>query len=199
MDQASIPQSHPQILYFSHGGGPLPLLGDASHQTMVEFMKRLPTQLKRPQAIVVVSAHWEAPVATVLGTPHPSLLYDYYGFPRAAYSLTYAVAGDPDLANHLAQGLYHRGIPARIEAERGLDHGVFIPLMLMYPEGNIPVLQVSLLANLDPAAHLALGQALGELLPASTLVLGSGFSFHNLQAFSWAGGRAPDPANDAFQ
>ncbi|MEB3313554.1 MAG: class III extradiol ring-cleavage dioxygenase [Cyanobacteriota bacterium] len=199
MDNPSVTQGHVQILYFSHGGGPLPILGDASHQAMVEFMGWLPTQLKQPETIVVISAHWEAPVATVLGTPNPSLLYDYYGFPRAAYTLTYSVPGDPALANQLVQGLYQRGISACIEAERGLDHGVFIPLMLMYPEGDIPVLQVSLLANLDPVAHIALGQALGQLVPENTLVLGSGFSFHNLQGFSWSGERVPDPANDAFQ
>ncbi len=199
MDNLSVSQGHPQILYFSHGGGPLPILGDGSHQAMVEFMKRLPAQLRQPQVIVVISAHWEASVATVLGAPHPSLLYDYYGFPGAAYSLTYPVSGHPALANQLAQGLHQSGIAARVETERGLDHGVFIPLMLMYPAADIPVLQVSLLANLDPVAHLALGQALGALVPENTLVLGSGFSFHNLQAFSRSGDRSPDPANDAFQ
>lgn len=199
MNNPSVPQDTLQILYFSHGGGPLPIFADASHQAMVEFMRRLPAQLHQPQAVVVISAHWEAPVATVLGHPHPHLLYDYYGFPEAAYRLSYPVPGHPTLANQLVQGLTRRGIPARLEVDRGLDHGVFIPLMLMYPEAQIPVVQVSLLASLDPVAHLALGQALGELMPKHTLVLGSGFSFHNLQAFSWSGERTPDPANDAFQ
>jgi aromatic ring-opening dioxygenase catalytic subunit (LigB family) len=203
MDHQSVVQNRRQILYLSHGGGPLPILGDASHQAMVAFMERLPAQLMQPDRIVVISAHWEAKVATVLGTAKPPLLYDYYGFPQAAYSLTYPVPGDPYLADRLAQGLHHRGMAVRIDTERGLDHGVFIPLMLMYPDADIPVLQVSLLDNLDPAAHIALGQALGELVPDNSLVIGSGFSFHNLQAFSWLGDKvpdpAPDPANDAFQ
>ena len=159
MDHQSAVQNRRQILYLSHGGGPLPILGDASHQAMVVFMGRLPAQLRQPDRIVVISAHWEAKVATVLGTAKPPLLYDYYGFPQAAYSLIYPVPGDPDLAERLAQGLHHRGMAVRIDTERGLDHGVFIPLMLIYPDANIPVLQVSLLDNLDPAAHIALGQA----------------------------------------
>jgi aromatic ring-opening dioxygenase catalytic subunit (LigB family) len=95
--------------------------------------------------------------------------------------------------------LSKNNIPARIDPERGFDHGLFIPLKLMYPEADIPSLQLSLLRGLNPAAHIALGKALSELMNENILVIGSGFSFHNLGAFMWEGTFHPDPANDAFQ
>ena len=188
-----------QAVYFSHGGGPLPILGDASHQAMVEFMTRLPAQLARPDAIVVVSAHWEEPAATLLGAPYPPMFYDYYGFPREAYSITYPAPGHPALADRMADLLEKNGVPARIDARRGFDHGLFIPLKLMYPRAEFPSIQLSLLRGLDPAAHIALGKALRGLLGENLLIIGSGFSFHNLSAFFEQRAGAPDAANDAFQ
>jgi 4,5-DOPA dioxygenase extradiol len=188
-----------QILYFSHGGGPLPILGDPSHKAMIEFMRRLPSQLERPDAILVVSAHWEEDAATLLGAPHPPMFYDYYGFPEEAYRIDYPAPGSPDLAQRIADLLSRRQIPARIDAARGFDHGLFIPLHLMYPQADIPALQLSLLRGLDPAAHIALGRALRDMRHENILVIGSGFSFHNMRAFSWEGVEAPDRANDRFQ
>ena len=188
-----------QIVYFSHGGGPLPILGDASHRAMVAFMRDLPTRLARPEAIVVISAHWEEPEASLQGAASPSMFYDYYGFPEAAYTLTYPACGQPDLAARITAAFRQQGIPARIDTERGFDHGLFIPLALMYPQADIPALQCSLIRGLDPAAHLALGRALRPLLPERLLVIGSGFSFHNMGAFDWQGANRPDPANNAFQ
>ncbi len=187
-----------QIIYVSHGGGPLPILGDASHKAMVDFMRQLPWQLRRPDAILVVSAHWEERTATLLGARHPPLVYDYYGFPKEAYQITYPAPGSPELATRIAAVLQRAHIATDIDPQRGFDHGVFIPLKLMYPDATIPTLQLSLVRGLDPAAHLALGAALRALLPENLLVIGSGFSFHNLGAFSWHGDNAPDPANDAF-
>ncbi len=152
-----------QAVYFSHGGGPLPILGDASHQAMVEFMTRLPAQLTRPEAIVVVSAHWEEGAATLLGAPSPPMFYDYYGFPREAYDITYPAPGHPALAERIAGLLEKNDIPARIDTRRGFDHGLFIPLKLMYPRADIPSIQLSLLRGLDPAAHIALGKALRDI------------------------------------
>jgi len=192
-------QGHLQIIYFSHGGGPLPILGDVSHQAMVDFMLQLPAKLHKPEAIIVVSAHWEEEAATLTGAQNPPLFFDYYGFPDAAYQLTYPATGSPVLANRLVEALNSKGIRARSDTVRGLDHGVFIPLKLMYPHADIPVLQLSLLQGLDPAAHLALGKALQRAVGENTLVVGSGFSFHNMRAFSWQGGQDADPANDAFQ
>ncbi len=188
-----------QAVYFSHGGGPLPILGDAGHQAMVEFMTRLPAQLARPDAIVVVSAHWEEQAATLLGAPRPPIFYDYYGFPKEAYSVTYPAPGHPALAERIAGLLEKDDIPVQIDTRRGFDHGLFIPLKLMYPRADIPSIQLSLLRGLDPAAHIALGKALGELLSENLLVIGSGFSFHNLNAFFGQASGAPDAANDAFQ
>jgi 4,5-DOPA dioxygenase extradiol len=188
-----------QIVYFSHGGGPLPILGDASHQAMVDFMHQLPTRLRKPVAILVISAHWEESTATLLGAPNPPLFYDYYGFPQEAYALTYAAPGSPELAKRIVGVLNNNNIPARIDPQRGFDHGAFIPLKLMYPHADIPALQLSLLRGLNPTAHIALGKALRDLMPKNILVIGSGFSFHNLGAFSWQGMNTPDPANDAFQ
>jgi 4,5-DOPA dioxygenase extradiol len=187
-----------QIVYFSHGGGPLPILGDPGHQAMVDFIRRLPAQLTRPDAILVVSAHWEESVATMLGAPNPPMLYDYYGFPQESYEVTYPAPGHPDLTERIAGLLEENRIPVRIDTRRGFDHGLFIPLKLMYPEADIPSLQLSLLHGLDPAAHIVLGKALRELLGENILVIGSGFSFHNQNAFFERASGAPDPANDAF-
>lgn len=188
-----------QIVYFSHGGGPLPILGDPGHRAMVEFMTRLPAQLRRPDAIVVISAHWEEGAATLLGAPNPPMFYDYYGFPDEAYEITYPAPGSPELADRIAGLLDRQHIPSRIDPQRGFDHGLFIPLKLMYPEADIPAIQLSLLRGLDAAAHIALGRALRELAHENLLVIGSGFSFHNMGAFSWRAADTRDPANDAFQ
>jgi 4,5-DOPA dioxygenase extradiol len=193
------PESNAQIVYFSHGGGPLPILGDPGHKAMVDFMLRLPSQLRKPDAILVISAHWEESAATLLGAQTPPMFYDYYGFPDEAYAITYPAPGSPDLANRIAALLKKNDIPAHIDPQRGFDHGLFIPLKLMYPQADIPSLQLSLLHGLNPAAHIALGKALRGLMRENILVVGSGFSFHNLRAFSWQGIGAADPANDAFQ
>jgi 4,5-DOPA dioxygenase extradiol len=192
-------QIRAQIVYFSHGAGPLPLLGDASHKAMVDFMRQLPSRLQKPDAVLVISAHWEEGTATLLGGRTPPMLYDYYGFPDAAYNLTYPAPGSPELANQIADLFLKNNISARIDPHRGFDHGLFIPLKLMYPKADIPSLQLSLLQGLDPSAHIALGNALRGLMDENVLVIGSGFSFHNLSAFSWQGLDTPDLANDAFQ
>lgn len=192
-------QNQNQIVYFSHGGGPLPILGDPGHQAMVDFMIQLPTQLSRPDFILVISAHWEENAATLLGAQSPPMFYDYYGFPPQAYEITYPAPGSPDYAARISELLENERIPTRIDPQRGFDHGLFIPLKLMYPQADIPCIQLSLLRGLDPGAHLALGKALRGLQNENILVIGSGFSFHNLRAFSWQNIDAPDPANDAFQ
>jgi len=188
-----------QIVYFSHGGGPLPILGDPGHKAMVDFMIGLPALLRKPEAILVISAHWEENAATLLGSQNPAMFYDYYGFPDKAYEITYPAPGSPDLASRISEILNGHHIPARIDPQRGFDHGLFIPLKLMYPNADIPSIQLSLLRGLNPKAHIALGSALRELAQENILVVGSGFSFHNMRAFSWENIGAPDPANDSFQ
>ena len=188
-----------QIVYFSHGGGPLPILGDPGHQAMVDFMIKLPSQLRKPDAILVISAHWEENAATLLSAQKPEMLYDYFGFPDAAYEINYPAPGSPELAGKITKILQKYKIPTQMDQKRGYDHGLFIPLKLMYPEADIPAIQLSLLRGLNPSAHIALGDALRDLMQDNILVIGSGFSFHNMRTFSWQGPDLADPANDAFQ
>jgi len=188
-----------QIIYFSHGGGPLPILGDPGHKAMIDFMTALPARLHRPDLILVISAHWEEQVPTILGGENPPLYYDYYGFPEAAYKVTYPAPGSPKDARRIKEMLQGQGLISTIDSERGFDHGVFIPLKMMYPLADIPCLQLSLIRGLDAKKHLELGAALRGLLEENILVIGSGFSFHNMSAFSWGGEPREDAANAAFQ
>ena len=172
-----------KVLFISHGGGPLPLLGDAGHVEMVACLEGLATSFRRPDVIVIVSAHWEADAVTITAGETPSLIYDYYGFPKEAYEIKYPCRGEPQLAHELQHVLTDAGITAKLDYARGFDHGVFVPLKIMYPEANIPCVQVSLLASLDPASHIAIGKALRGLNRDNVLLMGSGFSFHNLREF----------------
>ena len=144
MIENSAVENKAQIVYFSHGGGPLPILGDTSHKAMVDFMARLPSQLTRPDAILVISAHWEEGAATLMGAQKPAMFYDYYGFPAEAYEITYPASGSPELAKRIAGLLERSNISTEIDPRRGFDHGLFIPLKLMYPQADIPCLQLSL-------------------------------------------------------
>ncbi len=183
-------------IFIPHGGGPLPLLNDPRHQTLISFLQQLPTTLEKPSAIVVISAHWEESTFAITSHPNPALLYDYSGFPKESYEITYPVSGHPVLAQQIEQLLRQANLPTSQTTSRKLDHGVFVPLKLMYPSADIPVVQVSLHRSLDPSLHIRLGEAL-KGLDDSILLLGSGFSYHNLRAFF-----SPDPrhreANVAF-
>ena len=187
------------ILFTSHGGGPLPLLGDAGHRELVEKLQAVGKQLPRPDAILVISAHWEEATPTITAGPQPELIYDYYGFPPESYSIEYPAPGDPALAASVAEVLSDQGIETRLDDERGFDHGLFIPLLLMYPDADIPCVQLSLVSGLDPEAHIRVGAALSNLARDDVLVIGSGFSFHNLKVLLGGGGKTPDPDNEAFE
>ena len=135
-----IPENNTQIVYFSHGGGPLPILGDPGHRAMIDFMIQLPDQLKKPELILVISAHWEENAATLLGAHHPPMFYDYYGFPEQAYEITYPAPGSPQFAGKVAALLEENNIRAAIDPRRGFDHGLFIPLKFNVPAGGYPLL-----------------------------------------------------------
>ena len=120
--------------------------------------KRFPPGCGRPHAILVISAHWEERAATLLGAKNPAMFYDYYGFPEEAYAINYPAPGNPELAGRIASMLEAKGIPARLDPQRGFDHGLFIPLKLMYPQADIPSLQLSLLRGLDPRRTLPWGR-----------------------------------------
>ena len=147
-----------------------------------------------PKAIVVVSGHWEQKEVSLTGSPYPPLIYDYSGFPPHTYQLRYPAPGSPALAQQIAGLLQHAGIPARIDSERGFDHGVFIPLKVIYPEAQTPIVQLSLQAGLDPRTHLEIGHALAPLRQQDVLIVGSGMSYHNLRGF----GDQFGPASDQF-
>ena len=173
----------PRVLFLSHGGGPMPLLGDEAHIAMVDCLKNISASIKKPSAIVVVSAHWEADLPTITSGANPSLIYDYYGFPAESYRIQYPCPGEPLLADRIHHLLEGAGIAARLDDQRGFDHGLFVPLKIMYPEADIPCVQLSLVNSLDPSEHMKIGQALQGLGDENILVVGSGFSFHNMRAF----------------
>ena len=191
------------VAYIPHGGGPWPFVDFgipwSEWASLADYLKglaQLPTQ--RPTALLVVSAHWEAPVPTVMASPQPPMLYDYYGFPDKAYELSWPAAGDPALAARVRSLLDQAGIESASNDQRGFDHGTFIPLMLAYPEADIPTVQLSLRADLDPAAHLALGRALAPLRDEGVFIIGSGMSFHNLRAMRDRSLTAHAPTFDAW-
>lgn len=191
-----------RVLSIPHGGGPLPVMGDPSHDQLVKFLKSTESLTGRPSAIIVISAHWETKKPTITSGATPGLIYDYGGFPSFTYKLKYPAPGNPELAQQMANLLKAAGFDPQLDPKRGFDHGMFIPLMLMYPEASIPVVQLSILKDFNPARHIAMGEALRPLLEQDVLILGSGFTFHNMAAFGaiMSGGKAKkDPKNDAFE
>jgi aromatic ring-opening dioxygenase catalytic subunit (LigB family) len=189
-------------LYLPHGGGPCFFMDwpDNPHlwDQMGAFLRGAGKTIPRPKAIVVVSAHWEADEFTVTGNPHPSLLFDYYGFPAHTYQLQYPAPGSTELARRIQDLLGAAGLPSRADAQRGFDHGVFIPLLLVYPEADIPIVQLSLKVGLDPATHIRAGQALSALREDGVLIVGSGMSFHNMQGFFKGGFDHPSKQFDQW-
>jgi aromatic ring-opening dioxygenase catalytic subunit (LigB family) len=173
-------------VFIPHGGGPcffMPDPGDTWGR-MEAYLRSLPESLpETPRAILVISGHWEAPAFTLTGAAdHPGLIFDYYNFPPHTYELTWPAPGAPWLAERAAELLQGAGLPAAIDRERGFDHGTFIPLKVAFPDADVPVVQMSLHASLDPAIQLAAGRALAPLRDEGVLILGSGMSFHNLRA-----------------
>lgn len=188
-----------QILFLSHGGGPMPLLGDAGHHEMVECLKGIAKELRKPSAIVVISAHWEENVATLTAGTKPALFYDYYGFPEKSYHIAYPCPGEPQLAKEISELLMTSGIPSKLDEKRGFDHGMFVPLKIMYPDAEIPVVQLSLIHSLNAEEHLKIGEALHTLEYKNLLIIGSGFSFHNLQKFFATDTEATREKNESFE
>jgi aromatic ring-opening dioxygenase catalytic subunit (LigB family) len=171
--------------YIPHGGGPWPFMPEraAGLESLTAFLTGLLAGAEpAPRAIVVVSGHWEEPLPTVSARSDYSMLYDYYGFPENTYALQYPAPGSPEVAGQVAGALGAAGFRSATEHQRGYDHGVFVPFMLVAPEATIPVVPLSLIAGLDPAQHIAMGRALAPLRDDDVLIVGSGMSFHNLRA-----------------
>jgi 4,5-DOPA dioxygenase extradiol len=171
-----------QILFIPHGGGPLPLMDNPGYARLSAALRDLGTVLEGAKAIMVVTAHWETERPCLTNASRPGMLYDYYGFPEQAYQITYPAPGAPALAKSVAEALAAAGFEAEFDDDRGFDHGTFVPMALMRPEADIPILQMSVLASLDPVQHMAMGAALAPLLQDDIVLIGSGFSFHNLKA-----------------
>ncbi len=173
-------------LYIPHGGGPCFFMDDPTGmwRGMEAYLRDIPMRLPAaPRAILLVSAHWENDGFAFTSADCPALLYDYYGFPPHTYDLTYPAPGDPALAARAAGLLSSAGFKTSLDEARGLDHGVFVPMKVAFPEARIPVVEMSLDASLDPALHLAAGRALAPLREEGVLIIGSGMSFHNMRAY----------------
>ena len=174
-------------LFIPHGGGPCFFMewtrGPANTwDKMKGWLGNVVSTLpQKPSAILVISGHWEEETVHINSHPAPDLLFDYYGFPEHTYQLTYPAPGSPELAKKVQALLAKSGIKSEMELNRGYDHGVFVPLKVMFPDADIPVVQLSLQHNLDPAFHVQIGQAIESLRADNVLILGSGMSFHNMQ------------------
>ena len=184
-------------IYIPHGGGPWPFVDSrfasrSEMEPLAQYLRGLVGALPaRPKALLVVSAHWEEAVPTVMTASRPPLLFDYFGFPPETYQLQWPAPGAPDLAERVRGLLEKAGLRTGSDPARGFDHGTFIPLMVALPDADIPVLQMSLLANLDPRQHIALGRALAPLRGEGVLLVGSGSSYHNMRGFGRAESTAP--------
>lgn len=184
-------------IFIPHGGGPsFFMTGErkARYQATEDFLRSIHSLLPAtPAAILIITAHWEEEVPSFTGGEAPGLIYDYYGFPPETYQLQYPAPGQPALAARAAALLQQAGHAARVDAEYGWDHGVFIPLKVMFADATVPVVAMSLQLSLDPALHCELGAALSSLRDEGVLIVGAGMSYHNLRDFA-----AAAPASHAF-
>lgn len=181
--------------FLPHGGGPWPFVDLGMPKAEVDGLRALlegwrGTLPEEPKAALVISAHFEAPKFTVTTAEAPSMLYDYYGFPKGAYDVLWPAPGAPELAERVAKLLSAAAIETAKDGERGFDHGVFVPMKLAFPEADIPTVTLSLKRGLDPSAHYRLGQALAPLRREGVLILGSGMSYHNMRGFGTSQGKS---------
>jgi 4,5-DOPA dioxygenase extradiol len=177
-------------LFLSHGAPTLPLTDTPARA----FLSGLGGLFEHPKAILVISAHWETMVPTVSAVDRNETIHDFGGFPRALYDMRYPAPGSPSVATRVSELLRASGHDCKIDRSRGLDHGAWVPLLLMYPQADIPVLQLSVQPHLGPEHHLLIGRALATLRQEGVLIVGSGSLTHNLSEFH--GHRPGDPAPD---
>jgi aromatic ring-opening dioxygenase catalytic subunit (LigB family) len=184
--------------FISHGGGPWPWLeGPFRRQfdRLEQSLRETAASLKdRPRAVLVVSGHWEEECFTVMSGERPGMVYDFSGFPPHTYQVKYAAPGSPEIAHRVQALLEAKGMPVALDPERGFDHGTYAPLAVMYPQADVPVLQLSLKRGYGPREHLEAGRALAPLRDEGVLIVGSGLSWHNLRMF----GPAARPHSQAF-
>ena len=172
--------------FISHGGGPWPWIKDLmpiDFEPLETSLQELGREIgPTPRAILCISGHWEASSFAVMTSPNPPMVYDYGGFPDFTYHLRYPAPGSPEVADRVIELLTDAGMDPVADQERGYDHGTFAPLYAMYPDASVPILQLSLRADYDPEAHLAVGRALAPLRDEGVVLIGSGLSYHNLRA-----------------
>ncbi|CZT50724.1 uncharacterized protein RSE6_11764 [Rhynchosporium secalis] len=183
------------VVAVCHGGGPMPVLGDPGHAELIMSMStKVPKILnlgtrQAPRAIVLVTAHWSETQPTISNGKTHKLYYDYGGFPAEAYRLKYPAPGSPKVAEEVFNVLKGAGFQPKLDGERGWDHGVFIPLLLINPKADIPVIQLSVMNSASPKQHFEMGKALAQLRDSNIAILGSGMpTMHNLRAMFSAQG-----------
>ena len=173
--------------FISHGGGPWPWMKEQMHgayDRLEAALQEMPSQVgATPKAVLMISGHWEEPDFTVMATERPPMIYDYSGFPAHTYQVKYAAPGSPQTAERVRALIAGAGFAVQVDRERGYDHGTFSPLAAIYPNADVPVLQLSLKSGYDPKDHIAVGRALAPLRDVGVLIVGSGLSYHNLRAF----------------
>lgn len=188
------------VVYLPHGGGPFSYVEMGLPAEEVYSLTRYWREVgqlgpQKPRALLVISAHWEEAVPTLMTSPQPPMYYDYYGFPPASYEIQWPAPGDPTLARRAQELLEGAGMKTAVDDQRGFDHGTFIPLGRSFPDADVPCVQLSLKQGLDPADHLDIGRALAPLREEGVLMIGSGMSYHDTRGFM---SRDTDVDADAF-
>ncbi|CAH2062384.1 unnamed protein product, partial [Iphiclides podalirius] len=172
-------------VFLNHGGGPNPILGVEDDLDIAESLRNVSkiVDMRRLKAIIVVTAHREEEVVTISSGTHHDLIYDYSNFPPVSYTFKYGAPGHPALARRVHEAFENAGIPSTLDDERGWDHGVFIPMMLINPNADIPIVQVSILKNQDAKQHFDIGRVLYRFREEGVAIFGSGMSYHNMREF----------------
>ena len=180
--------------FLSHGGGPWPFMKDQygdRYDKLEASLQDIPRQIAvRPKAVLVITAHWEGEQPLISASPQPPMIYDYGGFPAHTYQIAYRAPGSPDVAERVKALLDGAGHPARLDHERGFDHGTFTLMYPIYPDASVPLVQLSLKHGYDPLTHIEIGRALAPLRSEGVLIIGSGLSYHNLRQFGPNGANA---------
>eukprot|EP00026_Physarum_polycephalum_P012575 Phypoly_transcript_12897.p1 GENE.Phypoly_transcript_12897~~Phypoly_transcript_12897.p1 ORF type:complete len:314 (+),score=50.31 Phypoly_transcript_12897:116-1057(+) len=197
------------VVFVSHGGGPSFFMdarpGDRFYDISkgsesAKALERLPKELgaEKPNAIVIVTAHWEGSHKVLVSgkSEYTKLLYDYGGFPDFTYKLEYKAPAQPQLAKRITELLNNKGLSSELDTTRNWDHGVFIPLKVMYPNADIPVVAVSILQSYDPEVHINIGKALAPLRDEGVLIIGSGYATHNFAGVPAANTKFINAASD---
>lgn len=184
------PSQKMPTLFISHGGGPWPYIPEMKMQfaRTAEWLTHLPSKLpEKPQAIISISGHWEQEQFSISSAEKPPMIFDYSGFPDYTYQIKYEASGSPKLAEKIQNLLIQKNINCDLDSHHGFDHGTFVPLVMMYPQAEIPVVSLSLKSNYSPLEHYQLGEALQSLRQQGVLIMGSGLSYHNMRGFGRQG------------